>query len=414
MAAAGIICEYNPFHKGHLYHIEQTRLLTGADDIICVMSGNYVQRGEPAILDKWLRTSMALEAGASLVLELPTYYACASAEFFAFGAVSLLQHTGITDFLCFGCEEDRSHIFQAAAAVLYEEPAPYRSALKTYLSQGFGFAAARARALHHCLSQQYPNVNWQSLIEHPNNILAMEYYKALLRLHSPIQPVPVQRMSGGYSDPDLNHSMPSASAIRLGLARNEDILSCLPPMTAITLQDAISQGLGPVFFSDWSADFYYALSQHTPKTLHSIADMAEGLENRLFRQAKTIWNLDELVAAISCKRYPYARIRRILLNILLNISQERRQQLSFAEGPAYLRILGFRKEREGLLHRLSQSASLPVITNLARQFSSLDEPARSMLEDEIRFTDLYMGHMPNKAKVRRGLDLTQPLLIWRS
>lgn len=198
MAAAGIICEYNPFHKGHLYHIEQTRLLTGADDIICVMSGNYVQRGEPAILDKWLRTSMALEAGASLVLELPTYYACASAEFFAFGAVSLLQHTGITDFLCFGCEEDRSHIFQAAAAVLYEEPAPYRSALKTYLSQGFGFAAARARALHHCLSQQYPNVNWQSLIEHPNNILAMEYYKALLRLHSPIQPVPVQRMSGGY------------------------------------------------------------------------------------------------------------------------------------------------------------------------------------------------------------------------
>ncbi|MFQ9798391.1 MAG: nucleotidyltransferase family protein [Clostridia bacterium] len=99
-------------------------------------------------------------------------------------------------------------------------------------------------------------------------------------------------------------------------------------------------------FSDWSADFYYALSQHTPKTLHSIADMAEGLENRLFRQAKTIWNLDELVAAISCKRYPYARIRRILLNILLNISQERRQQLSFAEGPAYLRILGFRKERE--------------------------------------------------------------------
>ena len=121
------------------------------------------------------------------------------------------------------------------------------------------------------------------------------------------------------------------------------------------------------------------------------------------------WKID-----FSCKRDPYARIRRILLNILLNISQERRQQLSFAEGPAYLRILGFRKEREGLLHRLSQSASLPVITNLARQFSSLDEPARSMLEDEIRFTDLYMGHMPNKAKVLRGLDLTQPLLIWRS
>lgn len=142
--------------------------------------------------------------------------------------------------------------------------------------------------------------------------------------------------------------------------------------------------------------------------------MAEGLENRLFRQAKSIWNLEELVAAISCKRYPYARIRRILLNILLNIRQERRQQLGFADGPAYLRVLGFRKEREGLLHRLSQSASLPVITNLARQLSSLAEPARSMLDDEIRFTDLYMGHVPDKAKVQRGLDLTQPLLIWRS
>lgn len=394
--ATGIICEYNPFHKGHLHHLRSTLASTSDAPIICVMSGHYVQRGEPALLDKWTRTRMALTAGAALVIELPTYYAAATAEWFSFGALSLLFHTGLIQTLSFGIEDPAQlPVLQAAADHLVPESPAYHALLHAGLSQNLPFAQARAAALQTLTAQRLS-------LNEPNTILVLEYLKSLRRLNWAPQLLPICRASAGYHSLSTDAAYPSASAIRREAANGADITPYLPDCCLPLLSHDY------VFPSSFFAPLAYRLSFHTADTLREIDEIGEGLEHRLLAKIQTHPDYETLLSLLKTKRYPTSRLRRILLNIFLDITRCRKEALAFSEGPPYLRILGFRRDQQALLSQLTQSASLPVITNIARDLPKLSGRARTMLKDEIRFSQVYASQHP---ALRRDSEYRQPLII---
>ncbi len=397
--ASGIICEYNPFHKGHAYQMRETCRKTGDPDIICIMSGNYTQRGEPAICDKWLRSRMALEAGAALVIELPTYYSTATAQFFAQGGVQLAEATGLISHLSFGIEPGAESILRQAAEVLVTQTTLYEEKLQELLPTSNSFAEAREKAL--CALLPACSDEELHLLTAPNTILALEYLLQLQALDSDIHPLMIPRQSAGYHNPDITTDMPSATALRLQLLQGADISHLLPESVRATWQNAVLSSTAPL-----GPALQYALSHHTPESLAAIAEVGEGLENRILRESVAYPGWEELLSSLATKRYPTARLRRILLNIYLNITTEARAAVNFTQGPGYIRVLGFRKDRETLLSQLCKTASLPVVTSVVRP-PALSPAATKMLQDEIHFTDLYMSTLPRT----RDQEYRMPLVI---
>ena len=400
----GIVCEYNPFHKGHLFHLQTARQKAAASagsrrfdaPIICVMSGHYVQRGEPALLDKWTRTRMALAAGASLVIELPTYYSTATAEWFARGSISLLMHTGLVDAVSFGLEApEQLSALQQLCRHLVPESDEYRSLLRYHLENAPSFAAAREEALQTLAGRSLS-------LQSPNTILVLEYLKAMENLSWRPTLLPVRRASAGYHDLSTEAVYPSASAIRRQAAKGCSIQPYLPDCCA---QYASSP---TVFAEDLMKSIHYALCFHTANSLKQIDEISEGLENRILAAIADSPSYTELLERLKTKRYPTSRLRRILLNVLLNITVPRKQELGFFDGPTYIRILGFRREHQSLLSQLTRQADLPVITNLARQIGGLPPAAKSMLEDEIRFSQIYAISHSN---LNRDCEYRTPLIL---
>ncbi len=406
--ASGIICEYNPFHNGHLYQLQETRRRTGDQDIVCIMSGNYVQRGEPAIADKWVRTRMALAAGADLVIELPTVYSTAGAAHFALGSVSLAEKSGIIDTLCFGTEHQALDILEPAARAMVLESDRYEALLSDYLGQSLSFASAREKALG-ALLPDYPPEKIEALTV-PNAILGLEYLLCLFRSGSRIKPLMLPRQARGYKDPDIHSPFASALALREQIRQGHDITDLLPEETQNLWDAAVSQGLAPVLPDAYSAALNYILSLHDPATLSQVAAVAEGLENRILREAADYPGWEELTARIATKRYPTARLRRILLHTLLGINEDYRRSVGFEEGPGYIRVLGFRKEKEALLSRLTQNSRLPVVLSYAHP-PVMPEPALAMLRSESRFTDIYAGGLSRPDARGRGFEYRAPLIV---
>lgn len=397
--AIGIVCEYNPFHKGHLYQLNSARTLFGGNTdtpIICVMSGHYVQRSEPALLDKWTRTHMALAGGASLVIELPTYYSTATAEWFAQGAISLLYHTGLVDALSFGMEAPcELPTLQKLCDHLVPESNTFKSLLHKNLVQSPSFASARAQTLQSLADRPLS-------LQSPNTILVLEYLKAAKKLgYSPLM-LPIERISAGYHDLSTQVQFPSASAIRHQAEKGCSIQPYLPECCTPYASAP------PTFTQDLMQSLNYALSFHTEETIKEIDEVCEGLENRILACTLDSPSYSVLLERLKTKRYPTSRLRRILLNTLLNITTARKQELEFSKGPAYIRVLGFRKEHQALLSQLTQKASLPVITNLSRQLAHLPVRAKAMLEDEIRFSAIYSSIHP---VLQRDCEFRTPLII---
>lgn len=395
MNCIGVICEYNPFHNGHRYHLEEASHRADTPNIIAVMSGNYVQRAEPAVTDKWRRTAMALQGGASVVIEIPTCYSTSGSEFYAGAGIRLLDRTGVCTHISFGVETENPSLIQEISNIVFQEPEEYTSLLKIYMKEGIGYAAARAKALSRLTSID------PKLLRSPNFILAVEYYKAMARYGSRLIPLPIQRL-GSYHNPSLSSDLPSATAIRHALMHNEDYKSAVPDSTARLL----TPGTLAAPLDAWSLELFYRLCSHTPESLRKIQDVSEGLENRLLRCIDHPQRISVLVDLLSTKRYPRSRIRRILLHILLDITGDALPP----EGPPYIRVLGFRKDAQPLLSRMVSSAAVPVITNPAKQLATLPAAARAMFQQEIHCTDLYYSHVPGSSK-RRGSELTQPLVI---
>ena len=409
--ASGIICEYNPFHKGHLYHIEATRRLSGDPDIICIMSGNYTQRGEPAITDKWTRTRMALATGADLVIELPTYYSTASASDFAFGAVRLACCTGLIRHLSFGVEPDSLPVLPALSSLLSSRASTMDEAIRSALHQGLSYPQARESAIR-ALAQD-AGLSLPPTFFSPNAILGLEYLLQLLQASSRFSFVPapllVPRRSSGYHDLDPEAEFPSASALRRLLLQSEDITDRLPSDVQDIWADALRLGRAPVLPDTFSPFLQAALLRHSADSLRRVIGVREGLEHRILQQSASYPSWSVLLDRLATKRYPTASLRRVLLNILLDITQERRAAAGFSDGPAYLRILGFRREKETLLRQLCADAALPVITSLS-QLPSLSPSAAQALQDEIFFSDLYLAGLPEPSGAGRGFEYRAGLI----
>ena len=332
MKIVGLITEYNPFHNGHQYHIQKSLEITGADTAIVVMSGDYVQRGTPAIMPKHLRAEMALRCGAAAVFELPVCYATATAELFALGAVSFLEQLGIVDFLCFGSECNDLRALQKIAEILFEEPAGYTQLLKRHLKNGISFPAARQKAL-----SSYMGISDSSfLLNDPNNILGIEYLKALRRVGSKIRPFTIKRMGADYHDQTLRSNYSSASAIRSLLAYSSSMLQTEPigntfentpfssilneledqvPKSCLTLLKDYHKVLYPVYQNDFSLLMKYKLLNKTPKSLMRYMDVSETLANRIQKNLNEFFNYRQFCELLKTKELTQTRINLSLIHI---------------------------------------------------------------------------------------------------
>ncbi len=330
MNICGIIAEYNPFHNGHLYHLQQAKKLTGCDGIAAVMSGNFVQRGAPALFDKFSRAEAAVLSGVDLVLELPPACAVSSAEYFAKGGVEILRATGIADALCFGSEcGDLSRLETIADK---QNDAGFQEALRQLMSEGIPVRQAFQRLL-------------PDLPEAPNDILGIAYLRALQG--SGIKPVLVKREGAAYHDTTLSGELVSASAIRAHYHKGGDISPYVPlmPRAVPATEEALESAI------------LYALRSKSKEELASYADVTEGLENKLFEECRRQDSVESLIHAVKSKRYTYGRIRRILYHIFLNIPARMREQ-----PPELIRVLAFNETGQRMLNQMKKTASLPVVT----------------------------------------------------
>ena len=432
MRTAGIIAEYNPFHRGHEYQIQYTKEKLGADYVIIAMSGDYVQRGTPALLAKHARADMALRCGADLVLELPVSVCTASAEAFAMGGVSLLDGLGVVDLLCFGSESGEISALKELAEILVEEPEKYKTLLKNFLSQGLSFPAARSQALTEyfknprnfsgddfdgVLTPLFNEVT--RILNTPNNILGIEYCKALLRLGSSIRPVTIRREGMGYhdtlasnnlsdlrfdpaSDTDPDSDFPSACAIRKLICDTDknggkysdhtgyDILASQIPSDAFDIfKKVLSSG---EFLTEDALNsiLSYCLLQKNVSELASFLDVSENLAQRIVNQKNLLQGFLQSASVLKTKELTQTRIQRALLHIILGIHQ-------VPDNVPYARVLGFRRESSSLLKEIKTNSCIPVITKLADAPSLLDCQAQELLKETTFASNLYGSLIAQKS-----------------
>ena len=401
MKIVGLITEYNPFHNGHLYHIEKAKEITGADFVIVVMSGNYVQRGAPAIMPKHLRAEVALEAGVDILMELPVCYAVGSAEYFAAGAIDLLEQLGCVDSICFGSECGDYGLLARIAHILADEPEGYKQSLKEALKTGRSFPLARQIALKEYLQDDTLDL----VLEQPNNILGIEYIKALYQRHSSMKSYTIKRMVSGYHDSDLSSSYSSASAIRRLLSFTSQsvmlVLSRLEgqvPPSCIRMLEETHHSRYPVYTNDFSLLLKYRLLTETRQTLTTYLDISEELANRIINNANDFISFDQFSDQLKTRDMTLSRICRCLFHILLNIRTEDLLAYQQAGYCQYARILGFRKDARRLLTLLKNSSNVPLITKLT-QTEKLSATGLSMLKTDIFAANLYESLITNKYKM---------------
>lgn len=409
MKVTGLIAEYNPLHNGHAYHMKQARLQTGCDYLVAVISGDFVQRGEPAIVNKYVRTRMALACGADLVLELPASYACGSAEFFAQGAVSLLDQLGVVNALCFGSEAENLEPLTEAASVLAREPKEYRRKLKAALKEGRSFPSARAQALENHLNEGAIDA-----LSHPNNILGIEYLKALNRLNSSIVPYSIPRIASGYHAKELDEQtgISSATSIRKALLQGDSsVLKSHMPRAAYELLMASLQNACPVTAEDFSLLLHDRLINATVSSLCSIQDIGPDLAKRICNYREACTTFEDFVRLLKTKQMTEGRIRRCLIHLLLSIETEQVQEQIRHGWHSYVRILGFRKSAANLLTQIHRSCPLPLITAPARALSQLDGPTLRAFRRDLRASELYEAAAAVKFHRPPISELRQKLLV---
>lgn len=418
MKVLGIVAEYNPFHNGHLHHVRASRDLSGADCIVAVMSGNYTQRGEPAIVDKWARAEMALLCGVDLVIELPVAYAMASAEFFAYGAVKLLDSLGAVNMLCFGSECGNAEKLAEAASILVEEPEEYKRTLKASLNSGKSFPSARQAALSSYLKIKHGSDNISETLKSPNNILGIEYIKAIMRLNSGIIPITVGRIGNDYKQSELSGKISSATSIRNTIANNSwgiaasMLAPSMPAASMAILEREVSLGRGPVVPSDFGTILLSALRKMTPDEIHELPYMEDGLENRIALAAKKSGSYDELLKSICTRRYTATRIQRILFSVLTGLNSNTFDNFNSTGGPAYIRVLGFNHTGRKLLSEIRKKAVLPIIIKTAGYINSTLPGVSGMLALEAGATDQYvLGFKKPQLRVS-GSEFTRKVIYF--
>ena len=368
MKTAAIICEYNPFHNGHKYHIEQTRLQHGATHIVCVMSGNFTQRGEAAIADKFARAKAAVLGGADLILELPCAYALSCAEKFALGGVSLLNAVN-ADYISFGAECGDLKKLWRISELLLNETQEFKDILNSEMKKGESYPKARLSAAKQLFGAD------AAIMSKPNNSLALEYLAAIKKTASKISPVLIKRVGAGYNDNSLGKDHASASGIRNAVKGNLNPLNYIP-LETLEVFSKIQKN--PIFTEDLSMIAVYKLRSCTPEYLKIINDVSEGLENRIIKAAKSFTSIEKIADFCSSKRYTKSRIMRIIICAVLGIEKSDLTQIN------YIRPLAMNETGAKILSGLKKSCSLPVVTKLADYNGDM-----SLLKFDIAASDIY-------------------------
>ncbi|GAA0683400.1 MULTISPECIES: nucleotidyltransferase [Clostridium] len=374
MKICGIICEYNPFHKGHEYHVLKTKKDTNCDVVIGIMSGNFAQRGIPTIIDKWERTKMALSSGVDLIIELPAIFALSSAEIFAKGSIELLDKLNVVDYVSFGSECGDLNIINVIAEALAYEPFEFKIYLKKYLDTGLPFPRARALALSDYFKEK--NISYDDfdkILNSPNNLLAIEYCKTLLKINSSITPFTIKRQGNGYNDIELKNAFASASAIREHLkSSNTNIKFLETYMTekSIDLMQNLIAKEYKFIFPEAIFPFLKYKILTSENNIYKIPEASEGLDRKILKEISNSVSLKELIEKVKSKRYTYTRISRILCQYFVGFEEYDIYSLRKST-PEYARILGFNSKGAAILKEIKKSSSIKLITKVPKECSDM-------------------------------------------
>ena len=373
----GIIAEYNPFHNGHLYHLETSKKLTDADYTVAIISGNFTQRGSTSIVDKWSKTKMALENGIDLVIELPVLYSISSAENFADGAIKILNSLGIVDYLSFGAETSDISILNNIANILCSEHEEYKNLLSIELEKGLSFPKARENALLDYIKNTDDNVpenriidfeKYSKVLSSPNNILGIEYLKALKKYKSSIKPVCISRFKSEYNSSSFSENIASATAIR-ELIKNKNfdtIKNVIPLVSYSILMDCINSGCVAPDLNCFEKEIIFTLRKMSIEEIFNLPDVSEGLEFSIKKAVNSCNNINNFLDIVKSKRYTITRLQRILLYALLGISKEDIQLSKKVEKP-YVRVLGFNDNGKKLVSEIAtKNPELKLITSVKK------------------------------------------------
>lgn len=406
MHVTSIIAEYNPLHCGHLYHMQETRRITGADYMITVLSGDFMQRGQPAILDKHTRAKWALEAGSDLVLELPVPYALSSAEGFAFGGVSLLEQLHCVDTISFGSEAGTISDLRPTAQLLQEISLPDTEAYQSALKKGLTPPMARIEALKILA----PDLDLTALSAGSNNLLALEYLRALSALHSPIQPVTVKRAGADYLDTSMpSDRFASAASIRRRIETASDFpVGQLSDYVLDTLIDA-SLEHRLLFQDDFSALLKYQLLFESRESLTEYGEVSSSLANRMLNQLFDFTTASEYANALWTKDITYARVCRALSHMMLRIKKD---TWDVHSPVPYARVLGFKKEASPLLSSIKKNSGIPLITKLADAYKLLSPEAYRLLELDMRCAHIYDSIVQQKSGIWPKHEMQKELALY--
>lgn len=396
----GIIAEYNPFHNGHLYQIQKAKELTGADTVITVMSGNFTQRGDTSLINKFEKAKIALQNEVDMVIELPTIYSISSAENFALGGVKILNEIGNIDYLVFGIEEENLEKLQAIADVLVNEDDEFKRNIKEELDKGNSYPKAREIVLKKVLSSE----NVENIMQKPNNILAIEYLKALKTTNSKIKPFAIKRKNTMHNDENINENYASGTYIRKLFIENNfnEIKKVVPKYTYERLLELKNQGTYVSSINDFSDIVIYKIRTMTKEEISQIADVNEGLENSIKLASTTCKTIDEIIDKVSTKRYTKTRISRILTYILLDITKSEMEQSKNAN--QYIRVLGINKKCEGILKKINNDK---LITSLKKFEENNGE--NQLLNIDKKATEIYT--IKYQKSVQANLDYTSKFII---
>ncbi len=404
----GIIAEYNPFHNGHLYHIAKSKKETGAEYVIAVISGNFVQRGNTSIINKWKKARMALLNGVDLVIELPTVYSISSAENFAEGAIKTFNSLGIVDTISFGMETNDISTLNNIANVLFNEPKEYITILSHELKKGNSFPKARENALMMYLNdiKRYANV-----LSGSNNILGIEYLKAMRKTKSTITPIGIKREKVLYNDKYIVDEFASATAIRKMLMTKQlnDISKVMPRNSYLLLGEELKQGHYVVDISRFEKEIIYTLRKMSVEDIAKLPDVSEGLENSMKNAADSCNTLEELINIVKTKRFTQTRIQRILLYALLGI--DKKQMETSKKITPYVRILGFNNKGKELISEMMKlNPKLNIVTSVKKYIDTVaNKNLKEMLEKDILATNIYtLGYYSDSYS---NLDYTNKIEI---
>ena len=404
----GIIAEYNPFHNGHLYHLQNSIKLTNADYTIAIITGNFTQRGSTSLIDKWSKAEIAIKNGIDLVIELPLLYSISSAENFAEGAIKILNSLNVVDYLSFGAETDDISTLNIIADTLYREPKEYKNILSHELSKGLSYPKARENALLMYLQdiRRFTNV-----LSNPNNILGIEYLKALKKFKSPIMPVAIKRFDVGYNDTTYTENIASATAIRNIVKNNSlDILKKVVPENSFsTILENVKIGHILPDLSIFEKQIIYNLRSMSIEEIANLPDVSEGLEYAIKNAANSCNSIVEFLSIIKSKRYTSTRLQRILLYALLNITKKD-IQISRKTVP-YIRVLGFNERGRYIISEVArQNPKLEIITSVKKYLDNCNNRnLQLMLSKDIWSTNVYtIGY---EYESLNNLDYTHKMVI---